>query len=271
MADLITVHDLRARLSERSLVLLDIRYTPGKSDGKTRYLAGHIPGAIYVDLATELADADIQGEGTNPLPTKDQLQQTLQRLGVKNHSEVVVYDDTNLGPSARAWWVLRWAGLKRVAILDGGLNAWISAGEPISVDEDESLTPGDVQIEVGALRQVSADDVLSIATPGTLVDVRPAQSFLIDNDGKGGHIPGAVNLPAARLIDEYGRLLAPKALRALFAGAGIDMAAPITAYCGSGVAAALFVFASHRAELDTLLYPGSWSHWVNDRSRPIQG
>ena len=271
MADLITVDDLQSRLNERDLVLLDIRYTPGKSDGKARYLAGHIPGAFYVDLATELADAGIQGEGGNPLPTRHQLQQTLQRLGIKSHSEVVVYDDTNLGPSARAWWVLRWAGLERVVILDGGFKAWQRAGGAISVDEDEPLTPSDLQIEVGALRQMSANDVLLIATTGTLVDVRPAQNFLIDNDGNGGHIPGALNLPAAQLIDEHGQLLAPDVLHALFRGAGIDVASPITAYCGSGVASALFVFASHRVGLNALLYPGSWSHWVSDDSRPIQG
>lgn len=271
MADLITVHDLRTRLDQRNFVLLDIRYTPGKTDGKARYLAGHIPGALYVDLATELADADIQGQGANPLPTGEQLQQTLQRLGISRDSEVVVYDDTNLTPAARAWWVLRWAGLEQVAILDGGLEAWQRDGGELVTDEDEPLTPSDIQVQVGALEQVSADQLLRAAIPGTLVDARPAASFPIGKDGTGGHIPGALNVPAGQLLDEHGQLLAPNALHALFTNADVNVAAPVTVYCGSGVAAALFVFASRRAGLDALLYPGSWSHWVSDKSRPIEG
>lgn len=270
MADLIDAATLHSRLAEPGLVLLDIRYTPGQADGKARYLAGHIPGALYVDLPSQLADPQAKGQGNNPLPTAEQLQQTLQGLGIHPHSEIVVYDDSNMGPAARAWWVLRWAGVQRVALLDGGLKAWQRAGGALAQDDVQAPAGGTLQVATGALAQLSADQLLDNPSIGTLLDVRPAANFHTDKDGNGGHIPGALSLPTAKLLDEQGQLLGAGALKAQLEALGADSNAPIAAYCGSGVAASLLVFAAERAELRAALYPGSWSHWASDPKRPVE-
>lgn len=270
MADLIDAATLHSRNAEPGLVLLDIRYTPGQADGKARYLAGHIPGALYVDLPTQLANPHAKGQGNNPLPTAEQLQRTLQGLGIHPHSEIVVYDDSNMGPAARAWWVLRWAGLQRVALLDGGLKAWQRAGGPLAQDDVQPQAGATVQVATGALTQLSAEQLLDNPAIGTLLDVRPAANFHTDQAGNGGHIPGALSLPAGQLLDEHGQLLGPDALKAQLEALGRDLNAPIGAYCGSGVAASLLVFTAERAGLQAALYPGSWSHWASDASRPVE-
>ncbi|MBD1550745.1 sulfurtransferase [Pseudomonas typographi] len=271
MADLITVEALAQRRNDVGLIVLDVRFTPGKSDGKQRYLTGHIPGAVYLDLPTELSDPTAVGQGANPLPTPAQLQATLRRLGITHESHVVVYDDSNLSPAARAWWVLRWAGLAQVSVLDGGLAAWVASGQPLATDDVQPKAASTLEITVGALPQLTVEDVPHAPVQGTLLDLRPAASFAFNAEGKGGHIPGAVSLPGAQLLDEQGRLVQPPAFRSRLQQADVDLSRPLAAYCGSGVAASLFVLAAHTAGLSAALYPGSWSHWSSDPKRPVEG
>lgn len=271
MTDLIDVQALSEQRGNPKLVLLDVRFTPGKSDGKDRYLAGHIPGAQYLDLPSQLADPHLQGYGSNPLPTEDQLQLTIQQLGIDFDSEIVIYDDTNLAPSARAWWVLRWAGLTRVKVLDGGLAAWKRAGEPLTFDEVSPSVASDVVISVGSLPQLAIEEVLGAPSQGALLDLRPAVNFSFNSEGKGGHIPGAISFPGSELLDTQGYLLDADAIHARLESAGVDTHRPIAAYCGSGVAASLLIFAAHITGLHATIYPGSWSHWSSDPNRPVEG
>lgn len=251
------------------LVLLDVRFAPGRTGLKESYLAGHLPGAIYIDLATELADAGgrERGRGSNPLPDPARLQADLRGKGVGRDSTVVVYDDGNGAPAARAWWTLTWAGLPDVRILDGGLAAWKAAGHPLESGEVEPRRPGDVVIDAGKLPSIDIVAAGSFADRGILVDVRPAATF----GGQGtGHIPGARNFPADRLLGPDGRLAGAPELAERLREAAIDTTRPLAAYCGGGVAASLFTLALAEIGTEVALYPGSWSEWTADTARPIE-
>lgn len=255
--------------SRDGVVLLDVRFTPGHPGRKESYLAGHIPGALYLDLPTELADptARARGRGSNPLPDPAKLQTDLRRLGVNNTSSVIVYDDTNGAPAARAWWVLTWAGLPHVKILDGGLTAWKAADHPLAIGETVAATDGHVELAPGKLPSLGADEAGSFPEIGALVDTRPAASF----SGNGNaHIPGARSFPAELLLRPDNALISGTELAGRLKLAGIDLSRPIAAYCGGGVASSLFTLALANVGKEVSLYPGSWSEWTADGSRPVE-
>lgn len=264
------VQDLQARLaSDRDLVLLDIRFTPGKPGRHDSYLAGHLPAARYIDLPDQLADPEGRsaGRGSNPLPSPDRLQADLRRLGISTTSKIVVYDDTNGAAAARAWWVLRWAGLAEVQLLEGGLAAWTAAGLPIETGDVVTPDQGDVTVVPGQLSAIDIDAAAAFPTRGTLIDIRPTAQF----GGKtGGHIPGARSFPVDWLIDAENRPIGADALIERLAGAGIDLARPVAAYCGGGVASTLFALALTQIGKDVDLYPGSWSEWTTGGHRPVE-
>jgi len=270
-AELIRAEQLSQTLDSDDLVILDVRYTPGKNDGKQRYLAGHIPGAIYVDLPTELSDAEVKGQGANPLPDIADFERNVRRWGISENTHIVVYDDTNLAPSARAWWLLRWAGLRRISLLNGGLNAWKKQNLPLATDDQLPVRTSAIKLRAGALTQLHIDEVSNAARHGLLLDLRPAAAFSINAEGQGGHIPGARSFPSARLLDEDGLLLSTPAIHARLKQENIDTTHTISAYCGSGVAAALLIFALETVGKKAALYPGSWSHWSSQPDRPIEG
>jgi thiosulfate/3-mercaptopyruvate sulfurtransferase len=183
---------------------------------------------------------------------------------------VVVYDEGDGAASARAWWTLTWAGHPAVAVLDGGLAAWTAAGRPLEPGEAES-PDGDIEVRPGQLPVLDADAADALARSGALLDARVEPRFrgeVEPVDPVAGHIPGAVNLPTARLLDPAGRLLPAAQLRAVFEQAGVGE--QVGAYCGSGVTAAQTVLALHLAGYDDpALYVGSWSNWVADPARPV--
>jgi thiosulfate/3-mercaptopyruvate sulfurtransferase len=179
---------------------------------------------------------------------------------------VVVYDDTNGAPAARAWWVLKWAGIPDVKLLDGGLSAWKSAGHPLSSGEVLPQRQGDVEVGVDRLPFLRADDAATFPANGTLIDVRPPAQFGDD----AGHIPGAKSFPAERLLGPDNKLLAKSEIADRMRQAGIDLSRPLAAYCGGGVASTLFVLALAESDQEVSLYPGSWSEWTFDGRRPIE-
>lgn len=263
--------DNLASESGSRLVLLDVRYEVGRSDGEERYLEGHIPGAVFVDLETELAAPPSAEEGRHPLPTPEQLQRAAQRWGVTNESVVVMYDDWSSFAAARAWWLLVHAGLHDVRILDGGLSAWRDSGRPLEVGQ-RVVTPSSVELDWGNLRELRADDVEPFAAAGVLIDARARERYLGENepiDSRAGHIPGAVNVPTSGNVDADGRFLSGDQLRSRFAAHGVTGEAAIGAYCGSGVTASHEIFALSLAGLPAALYAGSWSQWSGDPGRPI--
>ncbi|MFT4124949.1 MAG: sulfurtransferase [Gordonia sp. (in: high G+C Gram-positive bacteria)] len=259
-------------LSERPPVLLDVRWQLGSDAGASDYRAGHIPGAVFADLDADLADPPSPSAGRHPLPSLDRLQAAARRWGIDDDSPVVVYDDIGNLAAARAWWVLRWAGLTDIRLLDGGVGAWRSAGRRVSAG-DTRPRPGSVTLRPGMLPTVSADDVAEIsrgAAAGLLLDARAAERYrgeVEPVDPRAGHIPGAVSMPTAANIDADGRFLPVAGLRARFA-AVVNGAQPVVVYCGSGVNAAHQLVALELAGYSGVLYPGSWSQWSNDPTRP---
>lgn len=271
MSVLIDTEELGRRLAagERT-VLLDVRWKLGDPHGHDHYLAGHLPGAVYADLETELAAPPSPAEGRHPLPDVAVLQEAARRWGVRDGDTVVAYDDLGGTSAARAWWLLRWADLTDVRLLDGGLAAWTTAGGTL---ETGAVTPpaGDVTLHPGALPTLAADDAAAVASEGVLLDARAGERFRGETepvDPRAGHIPGAVSSPTTANLDPAGRFLSADALRARFASLGVDGSRPVGVYCGSGVTAAHELAALAVAGIDATLYPGSWSQWSHDPKRP---
>ncbi len=252
--------------------LLDVRWRLTGPPGRDDYAAGHLPGAVFVDLDTELCGPP-GAAGRHPLPDPAALQAALRAAGVRAGHPVVVYDGGDGMSAARAWWTLRWAGHPAVRLLHGGYPAWVAAGLPTST-EVPTPGPGDVTVRPGALPVLDAAGAarLAAADGGVLVDVRAAARYRGETepvDAVAGHVPGAVNLPATEYVAE-GRFPGADALRERFAAAGVAGDRPVGAYCGSGVTAAQAVLALHLAgRPDAALYVGSWSDWITDPSRPV--
>ncbi|HEY0118869.1 MAG TPA: sulfurtransferase [Cellulomonas sp.] len=265
---LVTGDDLAVALADdEPPVLLDVRWALGRSrdEAHERYLAGHLPGAVYADLETDLAAPPSPRQGRHPVPDLEALEASARRWGMREGSSVVVYDDAGGTSAARAWWLLRWAGVASVRLLDGGLGAWTAAGR--SLEAGEVLAePGDVVLRSGAMPTATADEVAD--WPGTLLDARAAERYagtVEPVDPRAGHIPGAVSAPTWENLDAEGRFLPDDALRARFA----RLTGPVAVYCGSGVTAAHQVAALAAIGIEATLYPGSWSAWSSDPDRPV--
>jgi thiosulfate/3-mercaptopyruvate sulfurtransferase len=268
---LVDAEGLAAELDGRHPpLLLDVRWRLGAGSLRDDYLAGHLPGAVWVDLDADLAGPPGAG-GRHPLPAPRSAQDTLRRLGVSGSRGVVVYDDTDGSVAARAWWLLRWLGHTDVRQLDGGLGCWTAAGLPVQTGEVPP-TAGDLTVRPGGMPVLDADAAGRLARDGVLLDVRAAERYrgeVEPVDPVAGHVPGACSAPTTANVRADGRFLDPAGLRDRFAGLGVTGAGPVGAYCGSGVAAAHTVLALAVAGIDAALYAGSWSDWVTDPSRPV--
>jgi thiosulfate/3-mercaptopyruvate sulfurtransferase len=254
-----------------AVVLLDVRYRMGSEQGLADYVRGHIPGAVFVDLEADLADPPGEG-GRHPLPDQAHFEAAMQRAGVSTGSPVVVYDDWSGHSAARAWWLLRHHGHQDVRVLDGGWRAWCAEGGEIATG-DETVPPGDFVARPGGMPVLEAPDVLAFAERGVLIDARAPERYRGETepvDPVAGRIPGAVNVPTPRNVDDLGRLRPAGELRQLYAAVGAVEGAEVAAYCGSGVTAALDVLALASIGVEAALYPGSWSHWITDPSRPVE-
>lgn len=268
-AVLISAEELRDLLSDNgSLVrLLDVRWALGDPDGPQHYLDGHIPGAVFVDLETELAAPASPARGRHPLPEIAHLQKCARSWGLRSGDTVIAYDATGGMAAARAWWLLRWAGVADVRILDGGLPAWERAGGKVAVGTEPDPEPGDIALTTGNLPTIDADTAAT--WPGTLLDARAAERYrgeVEPIDPRAGHIPGAHSAPTAENLTPEGLFKSPEELRSRFTALGNGQ---VAVYCGSGVTAAHQVAALAAAGIEAALYPGSWSQWSNDPKRPV--
>lgn len=264
---LITATQLAAILAAGDPVtILDVRWQLTEPNGRDAYERGHIPGAVYVSLEDELSDHAVAGRGRHPLPSGRAVEAAARRWGVPDGRPVVVYDDWNRAGSARAWWVLTAAGIPDVRILDGGLAAWTGGLESGRVPSE----PGDVTVMhedlyAGALLTLSAETVMAA---DTLIDARAPERFLGDVepiDPVAGHIPGACNAPSTGFLAGDGTFLEERDLALLFGD--VD---DVGVYCGSGVTASVVVAALATVGVDAALYPGSWSEWCSDTTRPVE-
>lgn len=271
--------------SGRPVAILDVRWSLGRDDGSELFLAGHLPGAVYVDLDSELSGHASPEKGRHPLPELETLELDARRWGIRKDEPVVVYDDAGALSAARAWWVLRWAGIADVRILDGGLGAWRASGGDV-VSDVVHPEHGDVHLTGGQLPVVSADAAAALAAgpreDGILIDARAPERFAGTTepiDPKAGHIPGAVNIPTSENLTAGGQFLAHAELRQRFIAAGVDVDShipgspgpdqPVAVYCGSGVTAAHEIAALASIGVHAALYPGSWSQWSYDADRPV--
>jgi thiosulfate/3-mercaptopyruvate sulfurtransferase len=275
---LISAADLRARLHDPELRIADVRWSLAEAGkGRRDYEAGHIPGAVFVDLDTDLSATS--GPGRHPLPEPAALTDRLGALGFGTRHEIVAYDDAGGTVAARLWWMLDNLGHPRVRVLDGGLGAWIDLGGPLTGDPP-SHPPATLELADRWSRVIERDELADRLGELALVDVRAPERYRGDVepvDPVAGHIPGAVNIPAAQSLAADGGFLPPGTLRTLFevleasggtaAGglqgpgdAGTDR--PAVMSCGSGVNACHGALAMRIAGLpDPLLYPGSYSDW----------
>jgi thiosulfate/3-mercaptopyruvate sulfurtransferase len=240
--------------------ILDVRWRLDQPNGREPYLAGHIPGAVYVSLEDDLSDHTRPGHGRHPLPAGAALQEAARRWGLRRDQPVVVYDDWNRAGSARAWWVLTAAGLSDVRILDGGLPAWIAAGGQLDCGPC-SPPPGDLTL---------VHDNLSDGAAATVLDARAPERYrgeVEPVDPVAGHIPGARNLPSMTVLDADGRFLAGDRIVALADEIGLGPSVGV--YCGSGVTASVVLAALATIGVDAALFPGSWSQWSGE-GRPTE-
>jgi thiosulfate/3-mercaptopyruvate sulfurtransferase len=265
---LVSVDELAARTDEPAL--LDIRWTLAGPRGREEYLGGHIPGAVYVDLDTALAAPAGPG-GRHPLPDANVFGAAMRAAGVSRDRDVVVYDAAGSMSAARAWWLLRYFGHERVAVLDGGLEAWLAAGEPLATTVPV-IAPGDFIPRPGAMPVLDAAAAARVARDGALLDARAPERYRGETepiDPVAGHIPGARSRPATDNIGPDGRFRSPSTLRAEFERLGAGGETELGTYCGSGVTAAHEILALELAGFAAALYPGSWSEWITDPDRPV--
>ncbi|MEV7724831.1 sulfurtransferase [Streptomyces sp. NPDC087917] len=271
MTAILSASELMDELSgARPPVLLDVRWQLGGPDQRPAYEAGHLPGAVYVDLDRELAGPPGSG-GRHPLPDPEAFGAVARRAGVDSDRPVVVYDGGQGWAAARAWWLLRWTGHTAVRVLDGGLAAWTEAGGETTAD---TPTPaeGDFKPNPGALGLLDADAAAALAGTGLLLDARAGERYrgeVEPIDRVGGHIPGAVSAPTTENVGPDGRFLPAERLRARFGELGAAGDTPVGVYCGSGVSGAHEVLALEVAGIPAALYAGSWSQWSSDPERPV--
>jgi thiosulfate/3-mercaptopyruvate sulfurtransferase len=268
-----SVAELRDQLASAAPpALLDVRWALGDPDGREHYAEGHIPGAVYVDLDAELASAPRPDGGRHPLPAIERLQDAVRRWGIRAARPVVVYDDSGNTAAARAWWLLRYAGLDRVTLLDGALGAWRAAGLPLESGLPADPSPGDVVLRAGALPVLDADEAAELPLSGLLLDARAGERYrgeVEPVDPRAGHIPGAVSAPTGENLAADGTFLPAGELRKRFEERGAGTAERIGVYCGSGVTAAHQIAALEIAGFEAALFPGSWSAWSADPDRPV--
>jgi thiosulfate/3-mercaptopyruvate sulfurtransferase len=259
----------------RPPVLLDVRWQLSMAkaageppfDGRAEYAAGHLPGAVFVDLDRELAAPPGPG-GRHPLPDLEEFGAAMRRAGVSADRPVVVYDGGQGWAAARAWWLLRWTGHPDVRVLDGGLAAWRG---PLSTDVPQPA-PGDFEPAPGENGLLDADAAAALARSGLLLDARAGERYrgeVEPIDPVGGHIPGAVSAPTTQNVGPDGRLLPAEELRARFKSLGATGDTEVGVYCGSGVSAAHEVLALAVAGVPAALYAGSWSEWSANPERPV--
>jgi thiosulfate/3-mercaptopyruvate sulfurtransferase len=266
MDSLVTTEWLAGELGANDLRIVDATYFAGfgTRDAAAEYAAGHIPGAVFMDLG-EIADTSSDLPAMLPPPEK--FASRMQSLGLGDGSRIVLYDNSPYHTAARAWFMLRTFGAHDVAILDGGLEKWRAEGREIATgkeqvrhrhftvwaDDKGVRTKDQMKANLDSKTEQVLDARSAARFTGEEPDPRPATHA--------GHIPGSKNLPVGQLFNEDGTYKTGDALKATFEGAGIDLAKPLVTTCGSGITASVLAFGAHLLGSNAAVYDGSWSEW----------
>jgi len=271
---LISAQQLRALIDSRApLVILDASFDLVDTQaGERSYRDGHLPGARYVHLDHDLSAAKTGRNGRHPMPSREVFAARAGTLGITPQTQVVVYDRQGAMFAARPWWMLRWLGHPAVAVLDGGFSAWQAIGGEIDTHVNESPATASYPLKDSLVATIDADSLNARLGHVRLIDARAAERFRGDVeplDAQAGHIPGAMNRFFKDNLESDGRFKSPGKLRAEWSPLmASDM--PVVHQCGSGATACHNLLAMTVAGLGTsTLYPGSWSEWSADPSRPV--
>jgi thiosulfate/3-mercaptopyruvate sulfurtransferase len=274
MDDLVSTAWLAAQLDEPNLVVIDAssHLLDAGRNARQEFEYSHIPRARFLDLET-LKDPDSLVPAA--LPTAAQFAARMAAIGVSDGDRLVIYDDSAVKTSARAWFICRMYGVEQVAILDGGAAKWRAEGRPLE-QGSVAVEPGTFTARTGPGAVRSKAEVLAIVASDAeqLLDARGAGRFTgAEAEPRpgmpSGHIPGSRNLPFGRMLKPDGTFRDDAGLRAAFAEAGIDLDQPVVTTCGSGVTASVLLFAMHLlGKNDVALYDGSWSEWGADPTTP---
>lgn len=285
MQSLVTTQWLADRLAKEDLLILDATaHLPGANrDAAAEFSEAHIPGARFMALKS-LTDSG--SEVPSALPTKTQFEDHLSALGMTHGTRVVLYDNSDLRSSARAWFMFAHFGVPDVAILDGGLQKWRAEGRPTEtgsadfpdhMSETRWMIPMTIGKPANALEVRSREDVLGNISSRTeqLVDARGAARFTGEEGDfrpgvANGHIPGSRNLPFGKVLNTDGTFKNAGEIRAAFDQAGINLDSPVITTCGSGITASVLLFVMHLIGKGGALYDGSWSEWGCDPDLPVE-
>lgn len=232
-----------------------------------------IPGAVEAEAYQDFQAPEQFGKGARPLPDIEDLQHSVQRMGLDNDRTIVVYDGDRAMTAARAWWVLKWAGFSDVRVLDGGFPAWVSAGKK-TVKSPVVKPKTSISITPGQMPEFGADDAKTFVRDGVLLDARIRPNYIggpqEGGNPKRGHIPGAISAPTLDTLTDPGPFTDSATLIELFSGLGVDGQKPVGVYCGAGMSAAHEVLALAAVGIKAAMYPGSWSQWICDPERPVK-
>lgn len=232
-----------------------------------------IPGAVDAEAYTDFAAPAAPEAGQRPLPRIEALQAAARRWGLRMDRPVVVYDPERVMTAARAWWVLRWAGLPDVRVLDGGLDAWVKSGMEVSDSAGENEVT-DIVLSPGHMPELTAEGALALVRDGVLLDARIRPNYIggpeRDGDPRRGHIPGALSAPAPDNLTDEGPLTNGPTLAEMYRGLGVVEGRPVGVYCGAGMSAAVSVLALASIGVEAAMYPGSWSQYIHDPEHQVK-
>jgi thiosulfate/3-mercaptopyruvate sulfurtransferase len=277
LTTLVSVSDVAAHLADPDWIIFDCRHDlTDTAVGRRAYAHSHIPGAHFVHLDDDLSGPKNGVNGRHPLPDPGKFCARLAALGMRNDRQAVAYDASGGIYAARLWWMLRWVGHVRVAVLDGGWDAWLTTGSPVTAQPAKAESAAFRGAAHDSTSTVDADFILGqLEKPDfKLLDARSGDRFRGENetlDPVGGHIPGALNRFFKFNLTSDGRFKPAAGLRNEFAAAlGTVNPAHVVHQCGSGVTACHNLLAMEIAGLHgSRLYPGSWSEWCSDARRPV--